>query len=359
MKILNIASIKNSKGNGVHVVVPQYVMKQAEYVETAFVNVNGITIDTVKDRQIQIDDISRFCDEVAEKWKTPDLVVFNEVNKIQYIKIYKQLLRRGIPYIIIPHGSLASGALKKKWLKKKLAYTLFFNKFIRNAKAIQCLSQNEIDNIKIKTAEKFIATNGINLPKIYKQNFSDNGLRLAYIGRLEMKIKGLDLMIDAIANIKEICRDRKITLDIYGPDVCGRRNELEEYISARGVGDIVKVHDPVYDGEKEKEYLSHDIFIQTSRHEGMPVGILETFSYGIPCIITDGTGLVGEMMEYGAGYGAGNSAESIANAVITAVNGREEWINKGNNARRLVKDRYLWDNIMNETIEEYSKIIKR
>ena len=43
--------------------------------------------------------------------------------------------------------------------------------------------------------------------------------------------------------------------------------------------------------EKVQKLLESDVFIQTSRHEGMPMGILEAMSYGVPCAVTDGTNL--------------------------------------------------------------------
>lgn len=37
--------------------------------------------------------------------------------------------------------------------------------------------------------------------------------------------------------------------------------------------------------------LQTDLFIQTSRHEGMPMGLLEALSIGVPCLVTVGTSL--------------------------------------------------------------------
>ena len=70
---------------------------------------------------------------------------FNSAIK-EYLWIWPQLKKSRIPFIIIPHGELADGAQSKKHLKKMIGNYLFFNRFINNAEAIQCLSQNEFNN---------------------------------------------------------------------------------------------------------------------------------------------------------------------------------------------------------------------
>ena len=71
------------------------------------------------------------------------------------------------------------------------------------------------------------------------------------------------------------------------PDYQGRYDHVEGLINDSDVGDIIKLHHEVTGEVKEKLLLDSDIFIQTSRFEGMPLGIIEALSYGIPCLITE------------------------------------------------------------------------
>ena len=155
---------------------------------------------------------------------------------------------------------------------------LLFNKFAKKAKAIQCLSQAELVTSKIKT-HKFVGVNGVNIPSKQKEEFSQSGLKLLYIGRLDMFHKGLDLLIEAVAKTKNILKEN------------GRYKQVQDTISKFDVADIVKLNHEIVGSAKEEEMLSADLFIQTSRFEGLPVGILETLSYGLPCIVTEGTNL--------------------------------------------------------------------
>ena len=38
-----------------------------------------------------------------------------------------------------------------------------------------------------------------------------------------------------------------------------------------------------------------DLFIHTFRFEGHPIAVLEALSYGIPCLLTPGTNMAGEV----------------------------------------------------------------
>lgn len=62
--------------------------------------------------------------------------------------------------------------------------------------------------------------------------------------------------------------------------------------------------------------------------EGMPMGILEAASYGLPCLITEGTMLGESVKKYDAGWVAQTNAESIAEHLKTAVYDWENWYKK-------------------------------
>lgn len=357
MKILHVAKISDNKLNGVNAVVPEYIRYQSKFADIKFINLKKIDIDGLSEWQVEFDNLENILEILKLQDFIPDIVVIHEVNNVENIKLYKILKKANIPYVIVPHGEITKTALKKKWLKKKIAYLLWFNKFIKNAEAIQCLSENEMTNIKFKN-EKFVATNGVNLPDKFKSDFNEQTTQMVYIGRLDCMHKGLDLMLSGINEVSDFCRDNNVKLTIYGPDILGRKKILQDLISKFNLQDMVSLHNPVCGQDKVETLLKNDIFIQTSRFEGMPLGVLEAMSFGLPCIITKGTNLIEDVCEFDAGYDAGTTEQTIADAIKFAVKDRENWKNKGAQAVKLVSEKYNWEFISKSTIAKYTKYIK-
>lgn len=357
MNILHIGCIKNNPFNGVCVVVPKHIRAQLREANVGLINIVDTSIPAVPYQHMYSRDIKyNHLNTIGFPYVQPDIVVFHEVYHIEYCRIANQLNKLGIPYIILPHGSLTDEAQKKKRVKKWLANILCFDSFIKNASAIQCLSQNELNKTRYKNA--FVCSNGVDVPDIKKTFFRREGWRLLYIGRLESHIKGFDLLLDSIVSLHNRFTAEHIELDIYGPDYNGRYANLEAMIVQRNLSDIVHLHPAITGKEKETAYLDADCFIQTSRTEGMPLGILEALSYGLPCIVTEGTSLGKLVMDNNLGWVAETNVESITKAISLAFDEKALSIQKSKNAVRVINEQFSWTIIAKETVNKYAKTIE-
>lgn len=355
MVVLHIAALSNRPYSGVDVVVPMHIQEQQRLEQVGFLNVNNIPVRGI---ETQLPFVKPFrLESLPGKFSKTDIVVFHEVYRPQFLGIARQLKKAGIPYVIIPHGSLHQAAQKKKWLKKKVANILLFNRFICSAAAVQCLSQQEQEESKFP-ARKFVATNGISILDRKKTSFLSEMIRIVFIGRLEVRVKGLDLLMAAIRLKMQVLRRYGCRVDIYGPDHAGCYARVKSWIRENGLEDIISLHHEIVGQEKENVLLNSDIFIQTSRHEGMSMGILEAMAYGLPCIVTKGTNLKEFVEENNAGWGAENTVESIADAIVRAVEERGSWMEKSVNARAAVQREFDWNVIAKKTLEKYRELIE-
>ena len=181
-------------------------------------------------------------------------------------------------------------------------------------------------------------------------------MKLVFVGRLDAYHKGLDILLEAVRNVKDKMKETGATLDIYGPDYAGRYAHIEKLIEENGVGDVVTLHPAVSGKEKEQILLDSDVFVQTSRFEGMPLGILESLSYGLPCLVTRGTTLGEQVAESGSGWMAETNADSITEQLSKVLDEASTLPEKSDKSIEFVKQNYSWDVIAKKTVDLYCEL---
>ncbi|MCL4417953.1 MAG: glycosyltransferase, partial [Actinobacteria bacterium] len=129
--------------------------------------------------------------------------------------------------------------------------------------------------------------------------------------------------------------------------------KLQALIDQYSLNQYIKLGQSVYSEQKEKVLLDSDFFILTSRTEGHPVALIEALSYGLPCLVTPGTNMAKEIMEYDAGWVADKAG--IAQTLKELLDNRAQLKSKGYNASTL-STKYEWSRIAIETINRYKEL---
>ena len=120
----------------------------------------------------------------------------------------------------------------------------------------------------------------------------------------------------------------------------------------------MKLHGPVIGEEKERILTEEtSYFIMSSRSEGQPMGALEALSYGVPIIVTPGTGFEKEVQSYNCGFTMEANPQSIKEAMVRAVRQYSQRAEMSENALKCVEKNY-WSSVAVETLEIYRGLVK-
>ena len=257
------------------------------------------------------------------------------------------------PYVITLNGMLDPWALKNSFLKKKVATVLYEARNLANAGCVQVNSDTEL-----LAARSFglknpicIIPNGVALPDLEKTHASApqhqvEALKncghsiLLYLGRLHPK-KGLPQLISALHRMRGDCG--KWVLVIAGWDQMDHAKDLRELAASLDLDDRVIFLGPQYGVAKDLCFRCADAFVLPSHSEGLPMAVLEAWSYAKPVLITPACNLP-------AGYAAGAAIriepedESIEKGLRQLFElpdvEREEM---GRRGRALVAENFSWD----------------
>jgi glycosyltransferase involved in cell wall biosynthesis len=255
--------------------------------------------------------------------------------------------RTGRPYVVHPHGMLEPWALRNARWKKRMAAALYENQHLRGAACLRALSDAEAASIRAYGLRNPICVipNGIDLPDLsesHARTQSQNRKTLLYLGRLHPK-KNLANLIRAwneISNSQPGGSERWV-LAIAGWDQGGYESELKR----TAAGASVVFLGPRFGAEKRECYRTCDAFILPSLSEGLPMTVLEAWSYAKPVLMTPECNLP-EGFASEAALRIGTRLEEISDGLGRLIQmSDDDRIAMGVRGRDLVKKNFSWPRI--------------
>lgn len=360
MNILYISQMNNVGWTGPTHSVPRQIAAQAKYDNVFWYHLR----DDVRSEWTEhyyVNSIVNYpqCKirALPEPFNTPDLVIIEQFYGYAKLPVRKELIKSGIPYIIIPRGELTKKAQQRRKLKKQFGNLFIFNKFTKRARAIQYLTEQErITSGSKWNSECIVIPNGTDKKEIVKTDFNKVRFICTSIGRIESYQKGIDLLITACGEIKSELINANCEIHLYGPDQENQKATLYQKIKDADLSSIIYIHVGVFGEDKKKILLDSDVFIMTSRFEGHPMALIEAMSYGIPCFATVGTNMAKEISESNSGWTADTSVESIRDSMRIMIKERDQLVFKGKNALEL-SSKYNWDIIAEQSHLIYQSLL--
>jgi len=276
--------------------------------------------------------------------------------------------RHCTPYVIAPHGSLESWALRRARWKKFLALVAYERANLFGAACFHATSESEIEDFRNfgLIAPVALIPNGVSSrwlnsrgdAKNFRESFGIPADRriLFFLSRITPK-KGLLMLIQAINAIRKEFADW--ILVIAGKDEFDHKAEVERLVKQLGMEDLVRLIGPLFDQPKRDAFAASDLFVLPSFSEGSPVAILDSLAVGVPVITTKAAPWK-NLDDYFCGWWVDVSVSGLIEALRNAINlSSEELVAMGQRGHDLVTSKYTWAASAQKTLDLYEWLLGR
>ena len=321
-----------------------------------------------------------------------------------WLKMYHQAaqwaMESGIPIVWSTHGMTAPWSMHHKWWKKLPAWWLYQKRDLKQAVAIHCTTEQEVEwNKSIGLSNCFIVPLGTHLPPLvgvsslssrkdetfhsptptHNSNSSPSTATasrytLLFVGRI-YPVKGLVNLIKAWKLVQsqdpnsqnstipfsnsnsKLQLNHNWKLRIVGPDQAGHQAELESLVRELNLVDSVEFPGPKFGRELELEYENCSALVLPSFTENFGATIVDALAHCKPCIASTFTPWR-ELQAQGCGWWVSNNPEPLAAAIkemMTLDDAARRSV--GEKGRRLVEDKYTWDAVADTMIAKYREVV--
>lgn len=264
------------------------------------------------------------------------------------------------PDIIHCHNYTIGKLLFRIFLKKTVLTVHGFkrplnkNHVYRKVIAISNAVKNDLILKGLSNVE--LVTNGIFPDKISKKQSFNKKISIACIGRLDINVKGQDILLGAFVEL--VKNNSDLTLHFYGEGLS--KNILINKVDEQNLKSCVFFHGLLNREEIYQAISNHDIIVQPSIHEGFGLSAIEAMAAKVPLVISGAKGLL-EVTNYGElvfGVSHKNKSEDyikiISNLIVKIKENDLTLKKKINLASNYVKNHFA----IQITCNNYNKIYR-
>ena len=287
--------------------------------------------------------------------------------------------RRGVPYIVFPHGSLDPYLRRRNRPRKWLYTKLFAERDYREASAVLFNSKEEMhlasdwSGLKMlrgntrETPKPFVVYGGIGSEWLeerdtaagerFRRKYSAlRGRRLVvYFGRINFK-KGLDILARAFA---QVARGREdLHLVLAGPDNEGYGGRVRGWLAEGGVLEKTTFTGLLEGEERFAVMQQAEVFALPSYTENFGLVVAEAMASGVPVVISDQVNIWPEVSHADAGLVIPCDAEATAQALRTLLNDPARGRQMGRNGRKWVAEHLPWKVVGAQMVSAYEEIVR-
>lgn len=269
------------------------------------------------------------------------------------------------PFILTQHNTFIDF---ESWLNflERANDLILGRKVLKASNKVITVSRRTMEYVLKLGANKFetlLLYNGVDTDRFYPMNKQESRGRLDLpnncfvvltVRRLVYK-NALDTLIDAASSIVPNNPDILFVIVGTGPDA----GFIKEYTKRLGIEANV-----IFTGGIPDEYLPHyyssaDVFVLPSRSgEGFPLTVLESMAAGLPVIATDTGGIPEVVRNTVNGFLIPpKRPNALADAILSLFSSRGKTRKMGNEARRIVKEKFTWKKTVQQLKGVYDEIL--
>ncbi|NQU44484.1 glycosyltransferase [bacterium] len=307
--------------------------------------------------------------ELAARASRFDLFHIHEVWSYPQYAATRIARRKGIPYVLTPHGLLEPWKFKGKAFKKRGYLALMGGGMLQGAACLHAITPLEVDGLR-RSGYKgpvCIIPNGVDFAEF--ETLPDRaeaeerwpelkGRRVAlFLSRLSRE-KGLEELLPAWAELTRKPSYGDCLLVLAGPDFRGYRVVAEALVEKLGLAGKVLFTGMVRGREKMSLLARADVYSLPSHSEGFSMSILENMAAGTPVVITTGCNfpeVAGARAGEVVSPESGPLRESLARILDLSEAQREEM---GRRGRDLVRAGYTWEQAARKMVTVYRLILE-
>jgi glycosyltransferase involved in cell wall biosynthesis len=274
---------------------------------------------------------------------------------------------RNVPYTVRTMGQLTPWALAQSRLKKQVYSTLLERRTLNQAAAVHCTSAGEAEDVAqfgVK-APKLVLPLGVDLPEPIldaplklRQHYSiETDIPIVlFLSRLHYK-KRPELLIDSLAILTQ--QGHRVHLLLAGSGDVDYITALKQQVARLGVQEYVTFAGFVTGYDKDLVLQGSDLFALPSYSENFGIAVAEAMAAQLPVIITPGVQIAPEIENAKAGMIIEGERELLTEAIAQLLQKPEFRKQLGENAGKLVRERYSWGAIAQELAKAYQAIIQK
>lgn len=261
--------------------------------------------------------------------------------------------RKGIRYIVSPHGMLEPWALQAKWLKKRVAWWLYQRRDLQGATLLMATATSEGEQFQRLglRSPMVVYPNGVDIPERSVCTREDCGVRQAlFLSRVHPK-KGLLMLAEAWAKLQP----QGWRMLVVGPDVGGHRREVEAVVRELGIEGDWEFRDSLYGEDKERMFLESDLFVLPTHSENFGIAVAEALAFGLPVLTTRGAPWEG-VLERDCGWWVDATTQGVFSGLREGTQASDERRREmGLRGRAWMQEAFGWRGIAAGIRREYEK----